>query len=79
MLGKEIVTIQFYFQPVPQNDMREVEGLDGTQRVQSYSSFTIAVVEVHVDLNHIHRATVMSVMGVLRQLGIRRSRRACGR
>jgi len=47
-----MATLQFYFQAVPQNDLREVEGLHGTNRVQS---FMIAVAEVHVDPNDFHR------------------------
>jgi len=31
--GKEITRLQFHFQPVPENDLREVERLDGTNRV----------------------------------------------
>jgi hypothetical protein len=50
-----MATLQFYFQAVPQNDLREVEGLHGTNRVQSHSSFMIAVAEVHVDPNDFHR------------------------
>ena len=56
LYGEEITALQFYFQPVSQNGLREVERLHGTNRVQSHSSFTIAVVEVHVDPNHFHRA-----------------------
>jgi hypothetical protein len=56
MYGKEIATLQFYFQPVPQNNLREVEGLQGPLRIQSHSSFTVAVIEVHADPNHFHRA-----------------------
>jgi hypothetical protein len=55
LYGKEIATLQFYFQPVLQNDLREVEGLDSTNRVQSHSSFRITVVEVHVDPDDFHR------------------------
>jgi hypothetical protein len=65
---KDIATLQFYFQPVPQNDPREIKGLRRTHRVQAHSSFMIAVIEVHVDPNHFHRAALMSAIAMLHQL-----------
>jgi hypothetical protein len=72
MYGKEIATLQFYFQPVPQNNLREVEGLQGPLRIQSHSSFTsqllkstliliISIVQPHDNWR------VMRAMAMLRQ------------